>query len=53
MRTLLKINLSDNGEEIFVYGADDTLIMIRPIGDPDTVADYVKGEIEDLAEGGE
>lgn len=50
MRNLFKINVSDNGEEIFIYGANDELIMIRPVGDPQTVADYVKGEIEDLAE---
>lgn len=50
MRDLLKIAISDNGEEIFIYGTNDELIMIRPIGDPQTVADYVKGELEDLAE---
>ena len=50
MRNLLTINVSDNGEEIFVYGADTDLIMIRPVGDPETVADYVKGEIENLTE---
>lgn len=53
MRDLLKIAVSDNGEEIFVYGGDDELIMIRPVADPGTVANYVKGEIEDLAESGE
>lgn len=50
MRNLLKINISDSGEEIFVYGPDDELIMIRPVGDPATVADYVKAEIESSAE---
>jgi hypothetical protein len=53
MRDLLKIVVSDSGEEIFVYGGNDELIMIRPVSDPDTVGNYVRGEIEDLAEGAE
>lgn len=51
MRDLLKINISDNGEEIFVYGSDDTLMIIRPVSDAQTIGDYVRAEIENLAEG--
>lgn len=57
MRALLTIMVSDNGEEIFVYRGTgesyEDLITVRPTGDAGTVANYVQGEIEDLAEGGE
>jgi hypothetical protein len=46
MRTLLTINVSDNDEEIFVYDGDGSLIMIRPVGDPETVGNYVASVID-------
>lgn len=50
MRELLTINVSDNGQEIYVYDQEG-LTLIRSVSDPDTVAQYVKGVIEEVAEG--
>jgi hypothetical protein len=50
MRDLLTIAVSDNGEEIYVYDQEG-LTMIRSVGDPDTVGEYVKGVIQEVAEG--
>lgn len=50
MRDLIRVALSDNGEEIFVYDGTDDLVMIRPVSDPGTVADYVRNTIMDTVE---
>ena len=47
MRRLLSVELSDNGEEIFVYDGSNELVMIRPVSDPDTVGNYVRETIEE------
>lgn len=50
MRDLLTISVSDNNAEIYVYDQEG-LLMIKPVSNPDDVAECVKGVIEEVAEG--
>lgn len=50
MRDLITVAVSDNNGEIYVYDQEG-LVMIQSVSNPDTVAEYVKGVIEEIAEG--